>query len=118
MHSGAAHCPPGPTQCQLPRSDASVRDADPAFRGVHDRSYDPRGSDAIAQARGEGVSPLRVAGILPAIRGRDALDTKEQGQDALATRPRNNGHAPLPGRWIDSSRFMIYHFHSQMINRK
>ncbi len=38
-------------------------------------------------------SPLRVAGILPAIRGRDALDTKEQGQDALATRPRNNGCA-------------------------
>jgi len=35
--------------------------------------------------RGEGVPPLRVAGILPAIRGRDALDTKEQGQDALAT---------------------------------
>ncbi len=34
---------------------------------------------------GEGVSPLRVAGILPAIRGRDALDTEEQGQDALAT---------------------------------
>jgi hypothetical protein len=28
---------------------------------------------------------LRVAGILPAVRGRDALDTKEQGQDALAT---------------------------------
>ncbi len=28
---------------------------------------------------------MRVAGILPAIRGRDALDTKEQGQDALAT---------------------------------
>jgi DNA ligase (NAD+) len=35
--------------------------------------------------RGEGVPPLRVAGILPAARGRDALDTKEQGQDALAT---------------------------------
>ncbi len=43
--------------------------------------------------RGEGVPPLRVAGIpstssgqaLPAIRGRDALDTKEQGRDALAT---------------------------------
>ncbi|OHB68325.1 MAG: hypothetical protein A2Y77_07535 [Planctomycetes bacterium RBG_13_62_9] len=35
--------------------------------------------------RGEGVSPLRVAGILPAIRGQDALDTKEQGQDGLAT---------------------------------
>ncbi len=40
---------------------------------------------AVAQARGKGVSPLRVAGILPAIRGRDALDTKEQGHDALAT---------------------------------
>jgi UDP-N-acetylmuramoyl-tripeptide--D-alanyl-D-alanine ligase len=29
---------------------------------------------------------LRLAGILPAIRGRPALDTKEQGQDAIATR--------------------------------
>ena len=37
---------------------------------------------------GEGVPPLCLAGILPAIRGRDALDTKEQGQDALATRGR------------------------------
>jgi hypothetical protein len=45
----------------------------------------------------EGVLPLRVAGILPAIRGRDALDTKEQGQDALGTRPRNDGHAPICG---------------------
>ncbi len=36
-------------------------------------------------ARGEGVPPLRAAGILPAIRGRDALDAKEQGQGALAT---------------------------------
>ncbi|OHB62725.1 MAG: hypothetical protein A2Y77_14380 [Planctomycetes bacterium RBG_13_62_9] len=35
--------------------------------------------------RGEGVPPLRVAGILSAIRGQDALDTKEQGQDGLAT---------------------------------
>ncbi len=35
--------------------------------------------------RGEGVPPLRVAGILPAIRGQDALATEEQGQDALAT---------------------------------
>ncbi len=35
--------------------------------------------------RGEGVPPLRVAGILPAIRRQDALATKEQGQDALAT---------------------------------
>jgi len=36
-------------------------------------------------SRGEGVPPLRVAGILPAIRGQDALDTEEQGQDGLAT---------------------------------
>jgi len=49
--------------------------------------------------RGEGVPPLRVAGILPAIRGPgspnaihsrlgtyDALVTKEQGQDGLATK--------------------------------
>ncbi len=33
----------------------------------------------------EGVPPLRLAGIPPAIRGRDTLDTEEQGQDALAT---------------------------------
>jgi hypothetical protein len=39
-----------------------------------------------AHLRGEGVPPLRVAGILPAIRGQDARDTKEQGQDGLATR--------------------------------
>ncbi len=46
-------------------------------------------------SRGEGVPPLRDAGIpstgsgqaLPADRGQDALDTKEQGQDALATVP-------------------------------
>ena len=33
----------------------------------------------------KGVPPLRVAGILPAMRGQDALATKEQGQDGLAT---------------------------------
>ena len=46
------------------------------------------------QQRGGGVPPLRVAGIprlrggrlVPASRGRDALDTREQGQDALATK--------------------------------
>jgi UDP-N-acetylmuramoyl-tripeptide--D-alanyl-D-alanine ligase len=56
---------------------------------------------SLAMIRGEGGSPLRVAGIWPAIRGRDALDTKQQGQgvsnaeccvgepqDALATRGR------------------------------
>jgi predicted dehydrogenase len=34
-----------------------------------------------AAPRVEGVSPLRVAGILPALRGRDARDTKEQRQE-------------------------------------
>jgi uncharacterized radical SAM protein YgiQ len=37
--------------------------------------------------RGEGVSPLRGAGILPAIRGRDALDTKSKARMAS---PRRN----------------------------
>jgi hypothetical protein len=41
--------------------------------------------------RGEGVSPLRPAGILPAMkeRGQDALATQEQGRDALATQGRD-----------------------------
>ncbi len=43
---------------------------------------------SLAMMRGEGVSPLRPAGILPAIRGRDTVATKEQGQDALATKGR------------------------------
>jgi ATP-dependent DNA helicase RecQ len=34
--------------------------------------------------RSEGVPPLRVAGILPAIQGQDARATEEQGQDSLA----------------------------------
>jgi glutamate synthase (NADPH/NADH) small chain len=41
----------------------------------------------VADWRDEGVPPSRVVGILPAIRGQDALDTKEQGRDALATVP-------------------------------
>ena len=63
------------------------------------RISDSTGGSVKAEAlgdgvfRGEGVSPLRVAGILPAIRGQelapaqagDVLDTKEQGQDGLAT---------------------------------
>jgi len=44
------------------------------------------GQGVVEIRRGEGVSPLRVAGILPAIRGQDALATEEQGQDALATK--------------------------------
>jgi hypothetical protein len=39
-----------------------------------------------AAFRGEGVSPLRVVGMLSATRGRPALDTKEQGQDARAAK--------------------------------
>jgi hypothetical protein len=31
-------------------------------------------------SRGEGVSPLRVAGILPAMRGQDARATKDKGE--------------------------------------
>jgi UDP-N-acetylmuramoyl-tripeptide--D-alanyl-D-alanine ligase len=42
----------------------------------------------LAVVRGEGVPPLRPAGILPATRGRDALVREEQGQDALATKSR------------------------------
>ncbi len=36
-------------------------------------------ADVAPVTRGEGILPLRVAGILPAIRGRDALDTKSKG---------------------------------------
>ncbi len=45
----------------------------------------PGQGGSSGHARGEGVPPLRGAGILPAIRGQDALDTKKQGQDGLAT---------------------------------
>ena len=41
----------------------------------------------LGRQRGEAVPALRDAGVPPAIRGQDALDTKEQGQDALATTP-------------------------------
>ena len=44
---------------------------------------------SLAVVRGKGIPPLRPAGILPAIRGRDALVREEQGQDALATRGRS-----------------------------
>ena len=47
------------------------------------RQIPPQGQGE--SSRGEGVPPLPVAGILPALRGRDALDTEEQGQDAPAT---------------------------------
>ncbi len=45
--------------------------------------------------RGEGILPLRVAGVPPAVRGQDALDTEEQGQDGLATQGRSRPrHGP------------------------
>jgi putative ABC transport system permease protein len=60
-----------------------------------DESIGTEAMKAGTMRRGEGVSPLRVAGIpsassgqaLPADRGQDVLATKEQGQDALATTP-------------------------------
>lgn len=57
---------------------------------VNERYRDGQLSSLIAGLhRGEGVPPLRPAGILPVVRmqerGRDALATEDQGQDALAT---------------------------------
>ncbi len=43
--------------------------------------------------RGEGVPPLRVVGVSPAMRGQDALATEKQGQDGLAT---DKGGTPSP----------------------
>jgi len=43
--------------------------------------------------RGEGVPPLCVVGVSPAMRGQDALATGKQGQDGLATR---KGGTPSP----------------------
>jgi glutamate synthase (NADPH/NADH) small chain len=40
-----------------------------------------------AGSRGEGVPPARAAGILPADRGQDALDTKPQGRDDFDATP-------------------------------
>ncbi len=36
-------------------------------------------ASAACVSRGKGVSPLRGAGILPAMRGRDALATEDKG---------------------------------------
>jgi transcription-repair coupling factor (superfamily II helicase) len=45
----------------------------------------PSSSAGAPQDRGEGIPRSGRGQALPAVRGRDALDTKEQGQDALAT---------------------------------
>jgi glutamate synthase (NADPH/NADH) small chain len=44
-------------------------------------------ADWDGAARGEGVPPARAAGILPAVRGQDTLDTKEHGRDDLGATP-------------------------------
>ncbi len=46
-------------------------------------------------SRGEGVPPLRVAGILPALRGQDVLATRDKGETPLPRRP-----GDYPGRVV------------------
>ncbi len=53
--------------------------------GYYPGTFSATGDLIFTFKRGEGVPPLRVAGILPAGRGQDARDTKKRGQDALAT---------------------------------
>jgi hypothetical protein len=85
---------------RLARSIEAHGPADPQWDLNGDGRIDKDDVDLVARAavrlgpepqahRGEGILPLRVAGILPAIRGREALDTKEQGQDGLATQGRD-----------------------------
>jgi hypothetical protein len=50
---------------------------------------------------GEGILPLRVAGILPAIRGNNALESKDRGQDGLATQGRDALATPGSTHWTD-----------------
>ncbi len=46
---------------------------------------------AACVSRGEGVPPWRVAGILPAMRGQDALATEDKGETPS---PRRLGEYP------------------------
>jgi hypothetical protein len=69
--------------------------------------YSLRLKKELAGPRGEGVPPLRDAGILPALRGQDVLGTKEQGPDALATEKRGQDARdtgtpwpPGPAVWV------------------
>jgi activator of 2-hydroxyglutaryl-CoA dehydratase len=59
------------------------------YHKIYDRHFKKQGCllSEVGTARGEGVPPLRPAGILPANQGQDALAT--QGQDALATQGRD-----------------------------
>jgi hypothetical protein len=48
-------------------------------------------SNALVCLGGEGILPLRGAGASARVRGPEALDTREQGRDALATKERDAG---------------------------
>ncbi len=74
------------------RAEAAAPAADVFWSGEVFHTIRLAREGLLAPYRGEGVPPLRVAGILPAIRGQDALATKEQGQDAFAAFADPNGH--------------------------
>jgi len=64
-------------------------------------------AEAVAPPRGEGVPPMRVAGILPAARGRDALATKPRGQEpardsGMGVQPMNHRHELAPAQAGDA----------------
>ncbi len=67
------------------RAEAAAPAADVFWSGEVFHTIRLAREGLVASYRGEGVPPLRGAGILPAGRGQDARATKEQGRDALAT---------------------------------
>jgi iron(III) transport system substrate-binding protein len=71
------------------RAEAGAPTADVFWSGEIFHTIRLAREGLLAPYCGEGVPPLRVAGILPAIRGRDARAT--QGQDGLATFSDPNG---------------------------
>jgi len=82
-------------------------DIEPVRRLAH-RAREMFGPDRVLvrwerYLRGEGVPPLRVVGVSPAMRGQDALATEKQGQGSLATR---KGGTPSP--W-DQMYVQTYH---------
>jgi len=72
------------------RAEAAAPAADVFWSGEVFHTIRLAREGLLTQYGGEGVPPLRVAGILPAARGRDALAT--QGQDGLATFSDPNGY--------------------------
>jgi hypothetical protein len=65
--------------------------------GVHDRSCGAYRADAPCRCVARASRPCVSWASCPRFQDTHTLDTKKQGQDALATRPRNNGHAPGHG---------------------